>query len=544
MLIELAVRDLGVIASTRLLVGDGMTALTGETGAGKTLLVDAIELLVGGRADPQMVRPGAEEARVDGRFVIPSASDADDVPSIEDGPGPGDEIVLSRVVPRRGRSRAYVDGRPATAAELAAWGRRLVDLHGQHAHQSLLAAAVQRDTLDRFGRIDLEPLRTARRRIAEIDAQLAELGGDERARAREIDLLRYQVDELDRAALTGPDEDATLEAEEDVLADAVAHRESAAEAVESLSADGGAADALGLAIARLADRAPFRDVEPRLRGLQAELLDVAGTLREIGESIDPDPERLDELRERRQLLRDLRRKYGETLDEVLEFADEARRRLDELESHDARAARLDDERRAARADLDRIGAEVGAARRSAAPALAAAIEEQLGHLAMSGARVEIHVGPDPGDEIEIRLAANKGSDPMALAKVASGGELARTMLAIRLVLTSGPPVLVFDEVDAGIGGAAAVAVGRALADIATGHQVLVVTHLPQVAAHADQQVLVEKRDLEGSTVSEARLLDGHERVLELSRMLSGNTTSEAAREHAAELLASAARDGR
>lgn len=541
MLTELVVRDLGVIAETHLLVGHGMTVLTGETGAGKTLLVDAIELLVGGRADPQVVRPGATEARVDGRFIVP-APVAGAAPDEGEGPAPGDEVVLTRVVPREGRSRAYVDGRPATAAELATWGRRLVDLHGQHAHQSLLAPAVQRATLDAFGGIDLGPLRMARRRVASIDAQLAELGGDERARAREIDLLRYQVDELDRAALAGPDEDDALAAEEDLLADAVAHREAAAVAVDLLSADSGAGDPIGAAIAAIADRGPFRAAELRLRSVQAELVDVASEIRDVGEGIDPDPGRLDEIRERRQLLRDLRRKYGESLDEVLAFADEARGRLRELEGHDARAAALDAERTAALVELDSAAAAVATARRAAAPGLAAAIEERLADLAMAGARIEVRVGDEnPGDDVELRLAANKGAEPLPLAKVASGGELARTMLAIRLVLTSGPPTLVFDEVDAGIGGSAAVAVGRSLAGLAGEHQVLVVTHLPQVAAHADHQAQVAKREVAGSTVSEVRLLDHDERVLELSRMLSGSTSSEAAREHAAELLADAGR---
>ncbi|QGG95222.1 DNA repair protein RecN [Actinomarinicola tropica] len=543
MLIELSVRDLGVIADLQLVIGPGMTVLTGETGAGKTLVVDAIELLVGGRADPVLVRPGADEARVDGRFVVPEPADgsADE----DGGPRPGDEIVLSRVVPRSGRSRAYVDGRPATVAELARWGRRLVDLHGQHAHQSLLGAAVQRATLDRFGGVDLGPLHAARARVAELDAALAALGGDERARARETDLHRFQVEELDAAAITGPDEDDELAAEEDVLADAVAHREAGAAAVEALTGDGGAGDPLGVAVAALADRSPYRELEQRLRAVVAEVTDVAAEVRGVAEAIDPDPDRLAQIRERRQLLRDLRRKYGETLEDVIAYHREAAERLAELESHDARAAELDAERRTALAELAAVEAEVGTLRRTAAPDLARAIEERLADLEMARARVVVAVGDDdPGDDVELRLAANPGSDPQALAKVASGGELARAMLAIRLVLTSGPPTLVFDEVDAGIGGEAAVAVGRALADLAPGHQVLVVTHLPQVAACADHQVSVAKREVDGTTVSEARLLTSDERVLELSRMLSGNTGSEAAREHAAELLASAERSRR
>jgi DNA repair protein RecN (Recombination protein N) len=539
-LLELAVRDLGVIADLRLVLGPGMTALTGETGAGKTMVVDAIELLVGGRADPVLVRTGADEAWVEGRFVRGD-----------------DEVVLARVVPRSGRSRAYIDGRLATAGELGAIAAELVDLHGQHAHQSLLRPAAQREALDRFGRVDLEPLRAARQEIRAILDELASMGGDERARARELDLLRYQVGEIDAAAIAGPDEDAELERLEDELADAAAHREAAAGAVLVLTGDGtsdaiggdvgdagaSAADAVGSALALVAGRTPYAGAESRLRALAAELSDVSAELRATGESIDEDPERLTQVRQRRQLLHDLRRKYGDSVAEVLAEGDRLRSRLAELEDHDRRAAELDERLTASRAAEARAAAAVAAARRSGAPQLAAEVQAHLAELAMPRAGVEVVVaGDDPGDDVELRLAANPGTPPLPLAKVASGGELARTMLALRLVLTAAPPTLVFDEVDAGIGGAAAAAVGRSLARLAArdGHQVLVVTHLPQVAAHADAQVRVAKQSDEATTVAHARVLDHPERVVELSRMLSGQPDSDAARVHAAELLAAAA----
>ena len=529
MLIELAVKDLGVIEDTRLVFGPGMTALTGETGAGKTLIVDAIQLLVGARADSTMVRHGADEAVVEARFALDAPGAHDDT-----------EVVLARVIPRNGRSRAYVDGRLATVAELTDWGARLVDLHGQHTHQSLLATAIQRSVLDAFGRVDLAPLATARTELVELDAELAALGGDERARARDLDLYRFQVDELDAAQLDDPDEDQHLDADEDLLADAVAHQEASAAAVESLTGDGGALDAVAIALDQLAERGPFRDQERRLRGVSAELADVASEVRDAGESIDPDPERLDAIRTRRQLLRELRRKYGDTLAEVMDYATMAKARLAELEDHDATAERLDRCRVEALARLSAAEEAVGAARRDAAPALAEAIQARLADLAMDKARVAVSVGPaDPGDDVEIRLAANPGSPPLPLAKTASGGELARAMLAIRLVLTAGPPTLVFDEVDAGIGGEAAIAVGRALAQVASDHQVLVVTHLPQVAAHAHHHVSVTKRDDGESTASRAALLDRDARVVELSRMLSGDSGSDTARRHADELLAQA-----
>jgi DNA repair protein RecN (Recombination protein N) len=547
-ILELAVRDLGVIAELRLVFGPGMTALTGETGAGKTLVVDAIELLVGGRADPVLVRTGAAEAWVEGRFVRPGGARSDGDGDV--GGDAGDEIVLARAIPRSGRSRAYINGRLATAGELGAVGAELVDLHGQHAHQSLLHVAAQREALDRFGRVDLGPLLAARGAIRAVLDELARMGGDERARARELDLLRYQVADIDAAAIAGPDEDAALERLEDELADAAAHRDAASGAVMLLSGEGagdvsgstGAADALGSALALLAGRAPFDDAEARLRALAAELSDVAGELRAAGEAIDEDPERLAQVRARRQLLHDLRRKYGETLADVLAEGERLRARLAELEDHDRRAAELDARLTAARAAEAEAAAKVAAARRDAAPLLAAEVQAHLAELALPKAQVEVVVGgQDPADEVELRLAANPGTPPLSLAKVASGGELARTMLALRLVLSAAPPTLVFDEVDAGIGGAAAVAVGRSLARLADQpHQVLVVTHLPQVAAYADAQVRVTKQSDEATTVAQASALDHAERVIELSRMLSGQPDSDAARVHAAELLATAA----
>jgi len=526
MLTELRIEELGVIPELTLGFGPGMTALTGETGAGKTMLVEAIELLVGGRADTTLVREGAREARVEGRFVVGD-----------------DELVLARVVPADGRSRAYVNGRLATVGLLAEEGARLVDLHGQHTHQSLLASSTQREALDAHAAVDKEPLRSARGRLAEIDAQLAALGGDGRARAREIDLLRFQVHELTSAGLDDPAEDDALEQLEDTLADAVAHQEAAARAVASLVDEGGALDGARSALAAIASRAPFGPAEARLRAAVAELDDLTGELRSAGEAIEDDPERLASVRARRQLLRELQRKYGDTLAEVIAERDALAARLSELESYEERAAALEAERSRALAAEAKAAAAVGAARRAAAPKLASAVQAHLGELAMAGARLGVHVGTeDPGDDVAFWLAANPGEPAAPLAKVASGGELARTMLALRLVLsTSGdtgtPGTLVFDEVDAGIGGEAALAVGRALAALGRRYQVLVVTHLAQVAAFADAQVQVTKSTQRGRTVAAAaQVIDG-ERVAELSRMLSGLGESAAGHRHAEELLA-------
>ena len=519
MLTELHVADLGVIDDLTLLLPAGLVAVTGETGAGKTLIVGAIELLMGGRADPAMVRPGADQAVVDGRFELD-----------------GDEVVLTRVVPRAGRSRAYLDGRPVPAARLAEVGRRLVDLHGQHDHQSLLSPAVQRSALDRFGGVDVDALGAARRAVADVEGRLAELGGDERARARELDLVRFQHEELVAAGLTDADEDDRLQAEEALLGDALAHREAGASALAALADEGGAADGVQAALAAVGDRVPFAEVAGRLVELAAELEDLRGVLRAQVEAIEDDPERLAALQERRTRLTELRRKYGDTLDEVIAEREALGRRMAELEGHEVAASALEAEREQALATLAEVEAAVGAARRAAAPDLGAAVEEHLHELALERARLDVAVGAGAGDDVVLRLAANPGSEPLPLAKVASGGELARTMLALRLVLSDAPPTLVFDEVDAGIGGTAAVAVGRSLAALGHRHQVLVVTHLPQVAAAADAQVSVRKVVADEATFTTATVLDEAERVVEVSRMLSGSPDSATARRHAEELL--------
>jgi DNA repair protein RecN (Recombination protein N) len=311
----------------------------------------------------------------------------------------------------------------------------------------------------------------------------------------------------------------------------------------ALAGDGGGADGIGIALSLVAERPALADFAARLHALQAEVADVGAELRVASERLEADPERLAAVRERRQLLRDLRRKYGETLHDVIEFAAGARARLAELASHEVRVAELERERDGGLAAEAVAAAEIARQRRAAAPRLAGAIEEHLRGLAMPRARVEVEVsGADPADDVAFLLAANQGEPPLPLAKVASGGELARAMLAARLVLTDAPGTLVFDEVDAGVGGAAALAVGRSLAALATAHQVIVVTHLPQVAAFADHQIGVTKAEVRGRTVASATPLDDSTRVVELSRMLSGQPESATAREHAEELLASAAKE--
>ena len=528
MLTELRIENLGIVENLELVFSDGVIALTGETGAGKTMLVEAINLLIGGRADATVVRHGTQEARVEGRFVV------------------GDnETILCRVIPLDGRSRAYVNGRLATVAQLSELGQELLDMHGQHAHQSLLGAAAQREALDHFAQIDLSGLRAARARVTEVDASLALLGGDERARAREIDLLRFQVDEISAASITDPQEDESLAKEQDVLSDAVNYRDSLWSAHGVMSDEDGVSDSLGKAIAFLGNRDAFSEIIARMKSIQSDIDDVSGELRDTAEGIEDNPKRLDDVRNRRQLLLDLRRKYGETLSDVMQYGAESSVRLEELEGYEARALALDADRKQAVSELRIQEQRVGDARRKAAPLLAKAVQQRLRKLAMPHAVLDVHVANDSGDVsrdaagdgVVFLLAANPGTEALPLTKVASGGELARTMLALRLVLTEGPHSLVFDEVDAGIGGEAAVAVAQALSDLGKRHQVLVVTHLAQVAAVATSHIQVSKQVKDRQTFAQAQPLDADARISEIARMLSGGVAETAALEHAKQLLA-------
>ena len=522
-LLELAATNLGVIEHLGLVFEPGMTAITGETGAGKTLLLTALELLIGGRADVAVVGPHGDEAVVEGRFIHD-----------------GDELVLQRIVPRDGRSRAYVNGRLATAGTLSDYGAQLVELHGQHAHTALTATSAQRAALDVFGAIDLEPLIEARMRERELVDRLEGLGGDDRQRLRELELLRFQVDEIDHAQIASPLEDDELRAEEALLAGSTDNREAAAMAASLLGADGAVDDGLATVTEALAGKPAFDGLADRVASLAADLADVAADARSMLESIEDDPERLAAIQERRRVLTGLRRKYGETLAEVLDYHDRTAARVGELEDRDRVAAELEAEIESARATTRKAATKVGRARRRAAPELAVALTANVRELALPNAHIECHVGDDPGDDVELQISMNKGAPLQPLSKIASGGELARTMLATRLVLSADPATMVFDEVDAGVGGAAAQAVGAALGRLGQQRQVLVVTHLAQVAAHADNHVTVVKDD-SGKMVSvAATVLDAEARIVELSRMLSGSPGSHSAREHAAELLADAA----
>ena len=568
MLAELRIRDLGVIDDARLEVSAGLNVLTGETGAGKTMVVDALALLLGGRADPGAVRAGRPAALVEGRLrtgddlQVAAALASADVTD-EDG-----EVVVARQVLVEGRSRAQLQGRMATVAAVAEVVRPLVEVHGQHEFQDLLRPGVQRDLLDRFAGDPVLGPRAAFaagwRRLRTVTRELDDLATRAREREREIDLLRHQLEEID-AAQVRVGESAELAAEAERLENAEALQQAAALAHQLLEGDedAGAVTALGAAARAVHspgghDRA-LGELAERAQALAAEVGDLASSLRAYAEAVLVDPARLEAVNLRMARLRDLERKYGDDEAAVLAFAGEAAHRLAELEGGTLRSEALEAEAAELRHDLAGTGAALTEARQEAADRLGEAIRVELADLAMPSATVVVAVEQDLDDaglevggrclaatedgldRVDFRLAAHPGAPLRPLGRAASGGELSRVMLALRVVLAGvdRTPTLVFDEVDAGVGGRTAAAVGRRLALLARRHQVLVVTHLPQIAAHADRHFTVEKRSADGATSTDVRLLDDAGRVGELSRMLAGMEGSGLAQAHAEELLAAA-----
>ena len=465
------------------------------------MVTEAINLLIGGRAEPTLVRPGAAEAVVEGRFVDAS----------------GAEFVVKRVIPADGRSRAYLNGSLSTAAVLAETTGPLIEIHGQHGHQTLLRAPARRAALDRFGRIDASPLRAVRDALRTAEAALGELGGDEFARAREIELLEFQVSEIAGARIADAAEDERLAARELLLGNATAIGEAAEAAIELLSADGPAGLAVGEAMAELDPSGPLAGARERLYSVQAELADVVTELRAVFSSIEDDPEALQEVQARRELLTGLRRKYGPSLGDVVTFGESAEARLLDLRNHGAKAEELSRHIDDLRGELDRVAAELLAARQAAAPGLAVEVLGELRELALPKARFEVEVAGQSGADVDFLVSMNPGSPLLPVAKVASGGELSRVMLALQLVVGGDAGSVVYDEVDSGVGGAAALAIGKALAGVGRKHQVLVVTHLPQVAACADHQVQITKTVRGETTITELHDLDRDGRVIELAR---------------------------
>ncbi|MDT7579129.1 MAG: repair protein RecN [Pseudonocardiales bacterium] len=584
MLAEMRIQGLGVIDDATLELDPGLTVLTGETGAGKTMVVTGLTLLGGGRAEASRVADGARRAVVEGRFTADAAAlaVADEVGAEADDDG---ALIAVRTVGADGRSRAHLGGRAVPVGVLSRLADSALAVHGQNDQLRLLRAAEQRALLDRFaGDSVAEPLgryRSVRAHWQAVAAELVERRDGARRLAQEADLLRHGLTEI--AAVdpkAGEDRELTEEARRLAAADDL--REAAATARAALA--GGALGGAGMDDAGMDDSAlgaialvgearhrlagagdpELVELDPVLAGVLAQLDDVVGELTGYLARLDADPERLGQVLTRQAELKALTRKYAADVDGVLAWAAQARERLEGLDTSDEALAALAARRDALASELAGHAAAVTAARSAAAARLAAGTTAELGGLAMPDARLLVDVTPraaadgaadalrvdgavlvagaDGVDEVELRLVAHAGATAQPLHKGASGGELSRVMLALEVALAGADPVptMVFDEVDAGVGGRAAVEIGRRLARLAARHQVVVVTHLPQVAAYADRHVLVDKaRTPGGPTRSRVRTLSEGERVGELARMLAGLDDTDTGRAHAEELLAAA-----
>jgi DNA repair protein RecN (Recombination protein N) len=542
---ELHITGLGVIDDVDLDFHAGLNVLTGETGAGKTMVTVGLALALGQRASATLVRPGARAAKVQARFDATPAAEA--AGWVEDG-----EVVLARTISADVRSAARIGGQLAPVSALVELGGGLVEAHGQHQGLGLLSPATQTSSLDRFageGHLStLAAFADAHTRSRALRSRLDELSTRTREREREIDLLRYQVREIEAAA-PRIGELAELQAEESRLAHAERLLERALAAEAALTGDDAGADALGLAAGALGTAGELdpgaEELATRAATLAAGTAELARDVREYRERLQLDPARLEDVRDRVGALRGLERKYGEGEVEVLAFLERARERLGELEGVDDERERLAAEAADAEATALALASEVTAERAAAAPGLSEALTAEMRALGMEGAEAEVTLTPQPeigsagAERAEFVFSGGRGQPRLPLAKVASGGELSRTMLACRSVLVDLDDVstLVFDEVDAGIGGRAAVSVGRRLAHLAERRQVIVVTHLPQIASFADRHFGVRKR---GGTAT-VELLDEAARVEELTRMLAGLPGSGSAAMHAEELLAEAGR---
>ena len=548
MLTELRVRDLATIADVTLQLGPGLNVLTGETGAGKSMLIDALSLLLGERAAGGSVRPGA------GKLVVEGAFEGIDAPTrrrieelgldVEEG-----RIVVRREVSAEGRSRAWANGSPTTAAVLAQLGGLLVDLHGQHETQSLLQAEAQREILDAFAHAgpDAGAVAEAHASLAVLRSQESELIRRRDEVRKRADYLRHVVDEIDSARVkVGEEEELQLEARK--LSQAGALVESAQRIVDALEGEtGNALGALGVA-----DRAltSLEKVDPQVASWRelldagyANLTELTRLAGEYAGSVQEDPERLTLIERRRDLLFRLTGKYGPGLEQVVSTRNKAAAELDLLDTADTDLRALAARRVAAESALRSAADALTSKRREASERLARAVNRLLPQLGLPGGKLTVHLTPlaEPGlhgqESVQVNVQLNVGLEAKPLAKVASGGELSRLMLALKVVLVKHDAIatLVFDEVDQGIGGETGAQVGSALAEVAERHQVLVITHLPQIAARADGHLVVSKRAKGGIATSDVQVLVGEDRIQELARML-GDAEGDAARRHAQALL--------
>ncbi len=577
MLVELSIQNIAIIDRLRVTFEPTLNALTGETGAGKSIIIDALGAVVGGRTSPDMLRSGEERARIEAVFDLTDRNDPAlravlDEAGIEHADG---TLILSRDLQSNGRSVARINGQTVTVGLLGRVGEQLVDIHGQSAHLSLLRPATHLDFLDAYAGLmeRRAELATLVNRVRQIRGERAALERDDREVARRTDLLRFQVDEIASADLE-PDEDDALRTERTRLSNA-SNLQVIADTVYRTLREGtpprGTSVVEGLRdvaknLGELAKLDPaLAEAESEVDEMVYLLEDVAATVRTYRDTVEDNPARLAEVEERLALIRDLERKYGGTVAEVLAFGEEAERELRTLEGSEERLAQLHDEELAV---LRQIGARAGKlslARQKAATRLAKAVEAEIAHLAMGRTRFTVFqtqeedaegapVGGDDGhmrylafdargvDRVEFLIAPNAGEAPKPLARIASGGETARLMLALKSVLAAADatPTLVFDEVDVGIGGRSGQVVGETLAALARTHQVLCITHLAQVAAFADGHFRIIKRDVRGRTISDVERLDEPERIEELAAMLDGVPITPVARASARDLAERAA----
>ena len=560
MLHELRIENLLLIERAELRLEPGLNAITGETGAGKTVLAHSLDLLMGGRARPQIVRPGAEEAWVEGVFALPPGTlDDPELAAIAERlPDDADEVVLGRRIGSSGRTSAFIGGRSASAAELRELGSRLLAFYGQHEHRKLMLASAQLEILDGFAGVELLELRdryrAAHAEAAGLARELAELREREGARERDLDLMRFELSEIEAAA-PSVEEGAELESERGLLRNAEGRRTAAARALAAIGGDeadgAGAGAALAEADSGLAGAAgadPELDqLAERLRAAAVELDDVASDLRSYLDGIDGEPGRLESVEERLDAFDRLTRKHGGSIEAVLEHAERCRTEIGRLENAEEIAAELESRIVAAQARRAELAAELSARRAKAAAALGDRVAGELAELAMEGARLEVSLephpdgfGPNGAETVELQVATNSGMPTSPLKDAASGGELSRIMLALSgLAAGEAERTLVFDEVDAGIGGNTARAVGERLRDLAEGRQVLCITHLPQVAALAPTHFRIEKHAAGGETTATVERVAGDELVAEIVRMLGADRGDSAASRHARELLKAA-----
>jgi len=561
-LLELRVENLLLIERAELRLGEGLTVVTGETGAGKTVLAHALDLLLGGRPRPGIVRPGAAEAYVEGAFAVPAGLlDDESLAELRERvPEGADEIVLGRRVSAAGRTRAFVQGRSASADDLRELGGRLVSFYGQHEHRKLTVASAQLEVLDRFAGADhlaeTRALATCHRRVARLRRELADLRDRHGARDRDRDLLAFELDEIEALGPAQEDRE-RLSVERERLRGLDTLRAAAgacAEAVAPDGADGTGAAALLAAAEREAESGAGLDPElaalaERLAAIRLEAEDLGVELRRYEGRLEAEPGRLEEVESRLELYERLERKHGGTVASVLAHAERCRGELHRLDGSGAAAERIEGELGGAAAEESERAARVSAARSEAGPRLADRVVRELRDLAMEDASFEVRLEPrdetgaSGAEQIELLIAPNPGVSLAPLRETASGGELSRAMLALMSVASpssgSGPRTLVFDEVDAGIGGQTARAVGERLRRLADGRQVVCITHLPQIASLAEHHFRIEKTVAGGVTSATVEHLDEAAVVGELCRMLGADTEDAGARRHAEELLAAA-----